>query len=118
MRASMIVFASIVVVSCLAGCSTSQPVSKFGRYQYEYPSQVLAMPSCNATVETRSFCGAMLKSHNGTTIIIGGPSMGIPRGFIESLTAGETYRLPQAFMDYQEKQQKKEPNKTIDSDTK
>ena len=91
----------------------SAPVKAEHGHVYEYTAQVLAMPSCSATMVKHHTCYVEFKNEDGRTFYIGSP--GASRevaGFVSTLhdMEGKTYNLPDAFMKYQE-QQKKALNK-------
>lgn len=94
------------VVLCCTGCSTTP--AHVGNYlRYEYVAQVLAMPSCRATMEFESPCARRFRTASGREFVIGGP--GAERevaGFLATLEEGKSYYLPKAFMEYREAQQK------------
>ncbi len=104
------VLLSIVAITCLAGCATT-PTTAQHYYSYEYVAQLLAMPSCSARVEGIYPCYARLGTEDGKVLCVGSPGAS-PEvvGFVHTLQQGKTYSLPDAFMQYQKKQQKA-PNK-------
>ena len=70
------------------------------------------MPSCNATMVQHHTCFVEFKSSDGRTFFIGSP--GASRevaDFVAILRGqeGKTYYLPDAFMEYQERQKKPNP---------
>ena len=69
------------------------------------------MPSCAAKVEEFGPCFARLSTEDGRVLSVGSPGAS-PEvvGFVQTLRKGETYLLPDAFMEYQKKQVKG-PNK-------
>jgi hypothetical protein len=108
----------LLFLMCLAGvfssvgCSTTPSHIGKSRYVYEYAAQVLAMPSCRATVELVSPCQRRFRTERGRVFIIGSPGAAREVGsFLGSLEEGKSYDLPKAFMDFQ-RAQHKEPNKT------
>jgi hypothetical protein len=90
----------------LAGCRTP-PATCSHAACYEYVAQVLAMPSCAAKVEETGPCYARLSTEAGGVLYVGSPGAS-PEvvGFIHTLQKGQTYFLPDAFMEYQQKQEK------------
>ncbi len=98
-----------------AGCSTP---SYMGKYPpcYEYAAQVLAMPSCKATMAFVSPCERRFMTEDGREFWIGSPGADreVAR-FLGTLEDGETYYLPRAFMDFL-KADKEEPNKPTGGD--
>jgi hypothetical protein len=92
-----------------AGCSTP---SYMGKYPpcYEYTAQVLAMPSCQATMHFFSPCERRFTTEDGGEFYIGSPGADDQvRGFLGTLEEGKSYRLPHAFMEYRNNQEKR-PN--------
>jgi hypothetical protein len=94
-----------------AGPADGVAPERFHTLTYEYVAQVLAMPSCTATVEEVAPCYASFKTEDGRMLCIGSPGAA-PEvvGFVQTLQKGETYFLPDAFMKYQ-KNQREKPNK-------
>ena len=107
----------IVAITCLAGCATT-PTTAQRAYVYEYVVQLLAMPSCSSKVEAIYPCYARFSTEDGRVLCVGSPGAS-PEvvGFVHTLQEGKTYFLPDAFMEYQRKQQKG-PNKADPSDGK
>ena len=104
---------ALFMVLCFSGCKTTPITTQCSDLIYEYAAQVLAMPSCRATVvEVQVRCYARFKDDDGRTFYIGSPdSPPEVAGFVGTLEEGKTYSLPEAFMQYQKKQ-----NKGINSD--
>lgn len=102
--------AVLVATVCLAGCMT-RPVAPQHADVYEYVAQLLAMPSCSAKAEAIYPCYARLRTEDGRELCVGSPGAS-PEvvGFVHTLQQGKTYFLPDAFMEYQKKQQEG-PNK-------
>ena len=108
----------LAAVLSSAGCSTTP--SHIGKYHYvyEYAAQVLAMPSCRATMELVSPCQRRFRTEGGRVFIIGSPGAEREVGrFLGSLEEGKSYDLPKAFMDFRKAQQK-EPSKTDREDSR
>jgi hypothetical protein len=97
---------ALVLAVYLVGCRT-QPATSSHAACYEYAAQVLAMPSCAAKVEELAPCYARLSTEDGRVLYVGSPGAS-PEvvGFIHTLQKGQTYFLPDAFMEYQKKQEK------------
>ncbi len=108
---------SLALAVYLVGCRT-EPATSTHAVCYEYAAQVLAMPSCAAKVEEIAPCYARLRTEEGRLLYVGSPgaSPEIER-FVQALEKGQTYFLPDAFMEYQRKQ-KTGPNKADASDGK
>jgi hypothetical protein len=108
---------TLILAVYLVGCRT-QPAASFHAARYEYAAQVLAMPSCAAKVEEIAPCYARLSSEDGRVLYIGSPGAS-PEvvAFIQTLQKGQTCFLPDAFMEYQKKQEKV-PNKADPGDGK
>ena len=103
----IIVFA--VVLASTPGCRTVNS-SSGRRITCEFDAQLLALPTCSATVVDRSPCQTFLKTPSGDTLVIGspGPSPMIAR-FRRTLEMGKTYYLPREFVEFLRKQET-EPN--------
>jgi hypothetical protein len=93
---------SVVVVVCVVGCRTASHTGT-GPYVYEYRAQVLAIPSCEATVVELAPCYALVKCKNGRSFYVGGPGAAKEVAcFVGTLEEGNAYLLPDAFMEYLE----------------
>jgi hypothetical protein len=105
-----------------AGCKTasvitqtpSDPSESEVPFEYEYPAQVLAMPSRGAIVVATEGCYVELQRDDGTDrrFRLGSPQ-GDPtvRSFIGTLEVGKWYPLPDAFMAHLKTIKEQEPNK-------
>lgn len=101
----------LAALLCGSGCSTPPYLGKHPPC-YEYTTQVLAIPSCQATMEVFSPCERRFKTLDGGEFYIGSP--GADREvmqFLGTLEEGKPYSLPHAFMEYLNRE-KKEPNQT------
>lgn len=110
MRSTLLVLCAAAVL-CGAGCMTMPPY--MGKYPpcYEYTAQVLAMPSCHASVELFSPCERRFRTSDGGEFYIGSPGADAEvMGFLGTLEEGKNYDLPRAFMEYRKSREKK-PNK-------
>ncbi|MBT3378682.1 MAG: hypothetical protein HN742_30570 [Lentisphaerae bacterium] len=95
---------SVSVLLLGSGCATSSPCAG-NHLHYEYAAQVLAMPSCKATMELVSPCKRRFRTASGRELLLGGP--GADRevaGFLGTLEEGKSYRLPGAFMEYRNRE--------------
>jgi hypothetical protein len=104
-----------------AGCKTPSVTTQSSADQlefelaYEYPAQVLAMPSCGATVVERKECYVVLQ-RDGTKDSKNRFSLGGAMGndtvgsFIDTLEVGKWYPLPDAFMKHLKTTKRQEPN--------
>jgi hypothetical protein len=69
---------------------------------YETAEQINAMPVCTAKVIETAPCYVGLKTSDGKTIYIGSPaSKADVVGFLGGLIVGQSYRFPEAFVNYQ-----------------
>jgi hypothetical protein len=108
---------TLAAAMLLTGCGTA-PTTAQGTYIYEYVVQLLAMPSCSAKVEAIAPCYARLSTEDGRVLIVGSPGASWEVvSFVQTLQKGKTYFLPEAFMEYQKKQQEG-PNKADPGDRK
>ncbi len=74
---------------------------------YEFTAQVLAMPSCSATMVAHHTCFVEFKTEDGRTFYVGSPGASpAVEGFVQTLLdkEGKVYNLPNAFMAYQMQQ--------------
>jgi len=96
-----------IALASTTGCRTVVP-SPERRVTCEFDAQLLALPSCSATVVDKSPCQTFLKLHTGDILTIGspGPSPMIAR-FRRTLEIGKTYYLPREFMEFLRKQETK-----------
>ena len=69
---------------------------------YETAAQIKAMPPCKAVLEHDGTCVFSFTTTDGKKFWIGSPAskQDVIR-FLQSLKVGETYELPKAFLDYQ-----------------
>jgi len=108
MKQSLLIALCIVPVLGLSSCRTVSPAAA-RTHRCEFDAQLLALPSCSATVEKKSPCTTYLTLHNGDTLIIGSPAPSPMLGrFAGRLEVGQTYSLPREFMKYAQ-EQKNEP---------
>jgi len=99
---------ALLMVVCLVGCKATPVTTQDSVIIYEDAAQVLAMPSCSATVMKQGGCYAMFESEDGKTFYIGSPDAPPEvAGFVGTLEEGKTYSLPKAFMQYRKKQNKR-----------
>ena len=93
-----------VTILCLTGCK-ADPTAANRIDRYDNDAQLLAMPSCQATVVRIFPCGASLVTEDGRGLSIGGPgAAGEVVGFVQTLEEGQTYVLPDAFLNHQKHQ--------------
>ena len=95
---------ALFALVCLAGCKTATVATPHPD-EYEYTAQLLAMPSRAATVVDGEPCYRELKDDlDGRIFYIGSPGAADEiEHFIQTLEQGKSYRLPDAFMEWQEK---------------
>ncbi len=56
---------------------------------------------CKAVVEQKQPCAAYLRTADGSRLCVGGPGATKEvAGFVAMLQEGQTYRFPQAFLEY------------------
>jgi hypothetical protein len=92
--------ALLIATVCLAGCRT-RPLAPHHADVYEYVAQVLAMPSCRATMLRDCTCFAEFRSADRRTFYIGSPGASPEvEAFIGTLHEGTIYYLPDAFMQF------------------
>ncbi len=99
---------ALLMVVCFVGCKATPVTTQDSVIIYEDAAQVLAMPSCRATiVEVQVRCYARFNVDGGRTFYIGSPdSPPEVAGFVGTLEEGKTYSLPEAFIQYRKKQNK------------
>ena len=103
----------LTALLCGSGCSTPSYVGKYPPC-YEYTAQVLAMPTCKATMELVSPCERYFRTEYGREFYIGSPGADqAVTQFLGTLEDGKSYWLPQSFMEYLNKQ-KEEPNQEVE----
>lgn len=69
---------------------------------YETAEQIRAMRRCQATADGRTPCSVRLITSDGKRFQIGSPgSTKEVSGFLKALKKGQSYTLPDAFLDYQ-----------------
>ena len=71
-------------------------------------AQLESIPKCKATVEKITPCSVHLKTDDGQALSLAGPG-GADRAilrFMDTLKKGQTYTLPDAFIEFREKQDK------------
>ena len=101
---------ALVAVVGFIGCRTRPAASAYPDC-YEYVAQVLAMPSCSATVVERSPCVTTFKTPQGRMFYIGSPGAADEvRVFLQTLQDGNSYYLPEAFMQFLDKKKEAEPS--------
>ena len=106
MKTSPIIMLCAMALLCVCGCKTPPPPNS-----YEFNAQVLAMPSCHATMLEPCACYALFKDDFGRTFYIGSPGASVDvEYFIHSLKEGEACYLPEAFMQFLAKQKKAGPD--------
>ena len=102
MKRSLLISFSLLMVSCFAGCKEVSVTTQCSDIIYEYVVQVLAMPSCSATVVDKGPCFAKFEYGDGRVFCIGSPGAATEVvQFVATLEKGKTYYLPEAFMKYQ-----------------
>lgn len=102
-----------LIVVCGTGCTTAQPDVSEDEHVYEFSAQVLAMPSCKATVVRQAPCYSRFTTEGGRVFYIGSP--GAEREvarFLGALEDGKSYYLPHAFMEYLKANEKKSNKST------
>jgi hypothetical protein len=69
---------------------------------YDTAERIAAMPPCKAEVEERFSCCLLMRTADGSKIWLGSPAT-TPEvlRFIPTLQDGQTYALPNAFLDWQ-----------------
>lgn len=94
------------VALCLGGCkSEARRVTRAATgEEYHYAAQLLAMPSCQATVKSKEPDRATLRVKGGRALSLGGPNAA-PEiwHFVKTLETGKTYPLPKAFIEFQQR---------------
>ncbi|MEI7732112.1 MAG: hypothetical protein WCO56_21235 [Verrucomicrobiota bacterium] len=106
MKKTHIIMLCSMALLCVCSCKTPPPPNS-----YEFNAQVLAMPSCHATMVEPCACYAMFKDDFGRTFYLGSPGASEDvENFIHSLKEGEACYLPTAFMEFLDKQEKASPN--------
>jgi hypothetical protein len=66
------------------------------------------LPSFKAVVEQKQPCAAYLKTADGKRLCIGGPGAKPEvAGLVQVLQEGQTYNLPEAFLEHQKRQSEK-----------
>jgi hypothetical protein len=95
------------LVVCLVGCRTPSDTGP-RTSAYVHKTQILAIPSCEATVVERAPCHALLKCTNGRSFYVGSPGASKEVAlFVGTLEKGKAYLLPDAFVQYLEDAKKK-----------
>jgi len=85
--------------------SCFQPQPPEDRYIFVSDEQLPLLPSFKAVVEQKQPCAAYLKTADGKRLCIGGPGA-TPEvaGFVQVLQEGQTYNLPEAFLEHRKRQ--------------
>jgi hypothetical protein len=106
----------VLVVLLGGGCATA-PSCAGNHLHYGYAAQVLAMPSCNATMELVSPCERRFRTKSGRVFTIGDPGAEQDvASFLGTLDEGKSYYLPYEFVEYlKEKKEKAEQSPRGDS---
>jgi hypothetical protein len=100
-------FVYLAAFLTFVGCTAPSYTGKYPPC-YEYTAQVLAMPTCEVTMELVSPCERYFRTEYGREFYIGSPGADeeVAR-FLGTLEEGKSYWMPDAFMKYREAQRKK-----------
>jgi hypothetical protein len=104
---------ALTATMLLTGCAPHRSTQQLGSAPapiYENAEQIAAMPPCKAKVVERAPCGLYLTTTEGNGLYLGSPgSNAHVHRFLETLKDGQTYVLPDAFLQYQKHHPASEP---------